>query len=267
MIMKIKSILTVVVILAGMLSFHSCNQPQQTTQNPDPAHNSKLSLDWAGTYTGVLPCADCEGIATTIHLNDDETYEITMTYLGKEENNTFAGNGSFSWDESGNIITLEGMENGAPHYQVGENLLFQLDLEKNRIKGELAEMYILKKKMLNEEEAQLHNIYWKLIEVNGKAIPLDGLAMKEAHLKLDLLKMRAYGTGGCNNFFGGFEIPATGKIKFKPMASTMMACPDMETDKLLFNAFEKADAYNIADGRLSLLGEGKALAVFETLKE
>ncbi len=28
--------------------------------------NSQNSLDWPGTYTGTLPCADCEGIKTEI---------------------------------------------------------------------------------------------------------------------------------------------------------------------------------------------------------
>lgn len=265
--MKIQAFILPIVFITGTLSFYSCNQPRQTTQNPDPAHNSKLSLDWAGTYTGVLPCADCEGISTTIHLNDDETYEITMIYLGKESDNTFSGNGAFSWENSGNIITLEGMENGAPHYQVGENQLFQLDLGKNRISGELAEMYILKKKFLSDDEAQLHNIYWKLIELDGKTVVKDEQTMKEAHIKLDMFKMRAYGTGGCNNFFGGFETSGPGAIKFKPMASTMMACPDMETDRRLFNAFEKADAYNVSNGRLILSGGGVTLAIFEASEE
>ena len=25
-------------------------------------HNSQNSLDWSGTYKGIIPCADCEGI-------------------------------------------------------------------------------------------------------------------------------------------------------------------------------------------------------------
>ena len=30
----------------------------------DSAHNAQNSLDWAGDYQGILPCADCEGINT-----------------------------------------------------------------------------------------------------------------------------------------------------------------------------------------------------------
>lgn len=30
----------------------------------DPAHSSRNSLDWAGTYEGVLPCSGCRGVRT-----------------------------------------------------------------------------------------------------------------------------------------------------------------------------------------------------------
>jgi uncharacterized lipoprotein NlpE involved in copper resistance len=61
---------------------HSNNR----TEVADPAHNSRNSLDWAGVYKGTLPCADCEGIQEEIRLNDDLTYEMVSTYLGKGEN-------------------------------------------------------------------------------------------------------------------------------------------------------------------------------------
>ncbi|MBK9290953.1 MAG: copper resistance protein NlpE N-terminal domain-containing protein [Bacteroidetes bacterium] len=252
-------------IISGMIALVSCNSPanRNNVQNPDPAHNSRISLDWPGTYLGVLPCADCEGIATTIHLNPDETYELEMTYLGKESNNFYAFNGEFAWDEDGNIITLSDFDGGAPHFRVGENKLFQLDIDKKPIEGELSEMYVLNKKQLSAEEAQLHDIYWKLVEVGGRRVDSSTESMKKPYLKFDLFKMRAYGTGGCNNFFGRVELPSSGLIRFNRMASTMMACPDMQIDQLLFEAFEKAEAYSINDGKLSLSGQGRVLAVFE----
>lgn len=259
--------LTICLFLAIFL--WSCGQTsnQTSSQNPDQAHSSRVSLDWSGTYYGVLPCADCEGIATTIHINEDETFEIHMKYLGKDDNNTFVNNGHFEWDEAGNIITLEGIEYGANHYQVGENSLIQLDINKNRITGELADMYVLGKKVLSSEEVLLHGIYWKLIEVGGIAIDGTKENLKQAHLKLDFYKMRAYGAGGCNNFFGEIEMPSSGKLKFNRMASTMMACPDMETDKLLFSAFENTDSYSVSEGILTIAGGARSLAVFKAIEE
>jgi uncharacterized lipoprotein NlpE involved in copper resistance len=41
---------------------------------PAEMHNSRISLDWAGTYEGVLPCADCPGTKTRLTLNQDGSY-------------------------------------------------------------------------------------------------------------------------------------------------------------------------------------------------
>lgn len=108
-------------------------------------HNSQNALDWQGTYKGILPCADCEGIVTTLTLNDDNTYSYKTKYLGKEGNKVFEQKGIFSWNETGSIISLSDLE-GKPYlYKVGENTLTQLDLDGYPITGKLAQMYILKK--------------------------------------------------------------------------------------------------------------------------
>ena len=65
----------------------------------DVAHNSRNSLDWAGTYRGVLPCADCPGIETTVTLRADGTYSATSRYLERDVART--GEGRFSWSNDG----------------------------------------------------------------------------------------------------------------------------------------------------------------------
>jgi heat shock protein HslJ len=259
----------VTISLSIILFQCSCGQLSisGSTQNPDPAHNSRLSLDWQGSYFGILPCANCEGIATTIHINEDETYEIQMIYLGKDDSSTFWHNGQFSWDETGNKITLEGIEDGNNHYQVAENQLIKLNNESSRIVGELADHYVLYKKALNDEEMKLHGIYWKLTKLGEKTADGNAEHFGRVYLKLDLYKMRAFGYNGCNNFFGSFEIPSSGKINFKPLASTKMACPDNEVETLLMFAFANIDAYTISEGGLTLSGGGKPLAVFKASKE
>jgi uncharacterized lipoprotein NlpE involved in copper resistance len=107
-------------------------------------HNSASSLDWQGTYKGTLPCADCEGIATEITLNKDNSYLIKTTYLGKE-NKTTVEKGNFIWNDLGSIVTLTGIKNKPNKYIVGENKLIQLDIDGNKITGSLADKYILKK--------------------------------------------------------------------------------------------------------------------------
>ena len=109
-------------------------------------HSSRMSVDWVGTYEGTMPCADCSGIETMLTISEDNSYIITQSYQGKG-GQIFEEKGLFQWDETGSIITLqrEGEESKFHQYRVGENVLFKLDSNGNRINGDLSEFYILKK--------------------------------------------------------------------------------------------------------------------------
>ncbi|GHT17172.1 hypothetical protein FACS189429_0690 [Bacteroidia bacterium] len=136
------------------MSFASCGQQSKSKNQPEPAdaveaidaaHNSMNSLNWDGTYTGTTPCADCEGIKTTLTLNENLTYVLETMYLGKSTkvNKT---EGKFVWNTAGSIITLDNEKtNGGFNSQffVGENVLWQLDVDGNKVEGEFAEQYLL----------------------------------------------------------------------------------------------------------------------------
>lgn len=109
------------------------------------SHNSQNSLDWQGTYKGVTPCADCEGIETGVTLNADLTFAIKTKYLGKGDGKVFEEKGNFVWDKTGGSISLESLKGSSTQYKVGENRLIQLDREGKVIEGDLAEKYVLKK--------------------------------------------------------------------------------------------------------------------------
>jgi len=116
---------------------------EEQVSTTDDGHSANIALDWNGTYVGILPCADCEGIETEVTLNHDGSYSVSQTYLGKE-NGHFESQGQLSWNEKGSIITLEN-ETGANQYFVGENILFKLDMNGERVSGDLAEHYQLRK--------------------------------------------------------------------------------------------------------------------------
>jgi len=106
-------------------------------------HTSENSLDWAGTYEGTIPCADCPGIKTTIVLNSDNTFQYDTEYLERKVKTT--DKGTFTWEKNGSTVHLKGKETDN-YLKVGENQLFLLDTEGNIITGTLADNYILKKK-------------------------------------------------------------------------------------------------------------------------
>ena len=107
-------------------------------------HTSKTSLDYFGMYKGVLPCADCNGISTTIILSQDLTYQIITIYLGKKQK-IQREKGTFTWNKEGNTILFKEIKNAPNQYFVGENTLIQLDMEGKKITGELANKYVLVK--------------------------------------------------------------------------------------------------------------------------
>ncbi len=107
----------------------------------DSDHNANNALDWNGTYQGTLPCADCPGIDISITLKQDGTYILEQSYQGKEDSEE-KSEGQFSWNESGNTVTLSSEE--APNqYFVGENVLMKLDTNGEKVSGELASNYNL----------------------------------------------------------------------------------------------------------------------------
>ena len=125
----------------AVLALGSCNKTKGTAD----VHNSKTSVDWAGVYAGTIPAADGEGINVRMKINKDNSYELTYDYIGKPAN-SFTFTGSFSWDNTGNIIHIE-IADAPSYYKVAENKLIQLDMKGKLITGILADNYVLKKEL------------------------------------------------------------------------------------------------------------------------
>ncbi|MHB1321689.1 MAG: copper resistance protein NlpE [Acidithiobacillus ferrivorans] len=135
-------------LLSAAILLGGCaTQPAATTRTPAPkpgtAHTRHATLDWVGTYAGVLPCADCPGVREVITLNKDHAYEITTQYVDRGDQLFRRGN-VFSWVD-GNTIRLEGVGAGPKLYRVGENRLTQLGRDGKVITGPRAARFILKK--------------------------------------------------------------------------------------------------------------------------
>ena len=122
-------------------SSSTASTPEASTPTTTPASEStevnalpigdtaETSLDWAGEYKGVFPCADCEGIKMELELKTDKTYELSEKYLGKGKNNEFKSKGTFSFDtKNPSVITLD---QAADHrkFFIGENFAEARDIE------------------------------------------------------------------------------------------------------------------------------------------
>ncbi|QED37569.1 copper resistance protein NlpE [Antarcticibacterium arcticum] len=134
--------------ILSLFLFTSCQNPSQnkTTVADLPmeynpladGHNSRNSLDWAGTYSGVLSCKDCRAVETYITLNADNSFNLTRIYL-ETEVDTFEvikTDGTFTWNEIGSAITLEGLQDEMPNFKVGEQFLIPLDVNGLEVRPE-----------------------------------------------------------------------------------------------------------------------------------
>ncbi len=229
------------------------NKSQETTNLLQNEHNASNSLDWAGTYKGVLPCADCEGIETILSLMPDNTYELSSIYLGKETE-AHTQTGAFDWDETGNVVLLSGITGGSNRYFVGENTLSHLDMDGNKISGNLAEHYVLHKAVQSEETIDtqgLTGVKWELIEIFGQKLQQPGDNNNAPYLVFEENNHRIFGSGGCNQFNGSYEADEF-RMSLTGLATTMKACQDMLVEQQFFQAMNDCDNYTLADGILSL---------------
>ena len=209
-------------------------------------HSSRVSLDWSGTYNGVVPCADCRGIQTRITLLKDNTFTKAVKYLGKENRERFS-RGTIQWDNQGRTITLAESQGKSGKYKVGENILFHLDRNGNMITGDSAQKYQLIK---NAVDPDIENITWVLVELNGVKMSME----KTPHLTFNSENASVTGNDGCNAFNATYTLKPNQRIDIDDtaMISTLMACDNMETAAQFIKAVLKADNYTVADGIFSL---------------
>jgi copper homeostasis protein (lipoprotein) len=218
-------------------------------------HNSANSLNWEGKYKGIVPCADCEGIKTELSIFQNQSYSMAIQYLGKSDE-TFKYKGEFTWNEDGNTITLGGLEFAASKYLVGEDVLIQLDMQGNRILGEMANQYFLRK---SEQANTPQN--WRLIELYSNSV-----GNNEIFFTYNVNENTISGFGGCNNFTGKYELKDDGKVTISPLAATKKACLDKQISALendFFKMFEKVESFESNNVSLSLIDNtGKVIAYF-----
>lgn len=109
----------------------------------------------------------------------------------------------------------------------------------------------------------LQGYQWELIELNGKGVaaPQD---RETPHLIFLETEQRVAGSTGCNRIMGAYTLSDDGSLRFGNLATTMMACPEMETEAAFLAALRAIQSSKIDEGRLLLLdGQGETLARLE----
>ncbi|GHT78859.1 hypothetical protein AGMMS50262_21930 [Bacteroidia bacterium] len=253
--MKQSKLFLAILVIMGVLS--SCKSKQQF-QTPDvgrigpTVQNSRTSYDWPGTYTGVVPCADCSGIAVELTLNSDLTYVQKLTY----DNNpakSFTHSSSFTWNDAGTDIALKGDREGEgfDKYIVLDGKLILLDINGELISGESINNYILTKgAKAVAVHSELTGKRWKLVELMGQPVSYSE-GQTEAYITFSV-DGKVSGNGGCNGFGGTYTLQDGNRIRFSQMVATLKMCLDMTTETGFLKVLETADNYNLNGDKLVL---------------
>ena len=190
-------------------------------------HNSMNSLDWSGTYSGVL-FFDKKEFRAVLTLKDDLTYELLL--------NESKSTGDFVWSPDGGKIKI--LQNQHPfELFVGENFL--------KMTGK-NDKYTLQKR----DDMAITEKYWKLVELNGKPVVVKE-GMREPHLILKS-EGKVNGHGGCNGFFGEYELEEQSmRIRFSKIGSTLMACLDSGVEDEFHKVLNTVDNFSTDGDNLS----------------
>ena len=211
---------------------------------PAEMHNSRISLDWAGTYEEVLPCADCPGTKTRLTLNRDGSYRL-VTQAEGSQNAEKSVSGVFTWQPSGNAITLD-KRGGRQQFSVGEGRLTLLRPEGGASRSSAANRVLTLAAPAphsGDWEQQLGRYRWRLAfatDANNRRIA--GLPPgQDRPVVLSFAGSRLSIQGPCNRLVGGYQVTAANQLTVNVGASTMMACDPalMQADSALSNLLGK----------------------------
>jgi uncharacterized lipoprotein NlpE involved in copper resistance/heat shock protein HslJ len=194
---------------------------------PPDMHNSRNSLDWAGIYEGVLPCADCPGTKTRLTLNQDGSYRLVTQAQGSQ-NAEKSVTGVFTWQPSGNAITLDEL-GGRQQFSVVEGRLALLRLEGGASHSPAANLVLTlaaPAPQSGDLEQQLERYRWTLVSAtDGNNRRIAGLPPgQDRPVVLSFADSWLSVQGPCNRLFAGYQVTAANQLTVNVRASTKRAC-------------------------------------------
>ncbi|MEX3021135.1 envelope stress response activation lipoprotein NlpE [Kluyvera sp. STS39-E] len=118
----------------GMLfGLFGCNNSDMTALKP--THSAELT-PMQQSWRGVIPCADCEGIETTLFLDKDGTWVMNEHYQGvSREPSSFGSYGT--WARTADKLVLTDSLGEKSYYRPKGDKLEMLDREGNAIETKL----------------------------------------------------------------------------------------------------------------------------------
>ena len=236
----------VLALLIGAVTACSTDKPIERTAAPATQrapvvdiHTSRTSLDWAGSYEGMLGCADCAGVHALLTLDKDASFELVTWRLERGATPT-TDRGQFSWQPDGNSIALDTAA-GQMLIAVGEGRLILRSIAGVRQTAGAPNTVLTQMLDQRGERPALSDVLedhrWELTDaMDGSNRRIDALFPDaERSFSFGFAGSRLHVRGGCNGFRGGFLVGDDDMLSVTGTMSTLMACdaPLMEADAAL----------------------------------
>ncbi|KFF70993.1 copper homeostasis protein [Pectobacterium brasiliense] len=133
--------------ISGLIGCHTRSQVQEELLKP-----------MAQSYRGVLPCADCGGIDTSLFLEKDGTFVLREQYqTTREGNNTFASYGQ--WRRTADKLVLTDSSGEKRYFRPVDNSLEMLDQEGLPINSSLPRQLTATEQVLPDTPMSMKGMY------------------------------------------------------------------------------------------------------------
>lgn len=124
-----KKLLLSVGAVCSLFTLIGCNNRAEV-QTLHPAQAAELK-PMQQSYKGVLPCADCEGIETSLFLEKDGTWVMNQRYQGAKSPSVFASYGS--WARTADKLVLTESDGEKLYFRPQAGGIEMLDREGNPV--------------------------------------------------------------------------------------------------------------------------------------
>ena len=114
--------------------------------------------------------------------------------------------------------------------------------------------------MAKKTRRPLEGTEWQLIQLDGRSVKA---APETFVLKLE--NGSVSGAGACNRLMGSYKTGERRALKIGPLATTKMACPNLDQEQQFLRALESTTHYDMDGPMLLLLSNGELHAVFQAL--
>jgi len=127
-----------------------------------------------------------------------------------------------------------------------------------------SDVEVVLEKVGPRETLTLVDEVWVLVSYGEKGNLKGLIADTEVTIEFKSVESKFGGSGGCNNYFGGYEIDNNELIIKPPIGSTMMACPEsiMDQEQAYFKLLETTETFKVDNGSLTITCSGNKLLVF-----